>query len=97
MEKVGDIHGVKIYVLGDFEMVMDQPTFDAFRAFVESITPVMLPIAAQNITEAGSAQAHNTQSDEIAAIRKRLSDMESAFHDFVMLHEPVEGFDSMRI
>lgn len=39
----------------------------------------------------------NTQSNEIAALRKRLSNMESEFHEFVMLHESDEGFDSLRI
>lgn len=35
----------------------------------------------------------NTQSDEIAALRKRLGKLENRFHNFAMLHEPVANFD----
>jgi hypothetical protein len=64
MKKVGEIHGVKIYVTDGYEMVMSQRTFDAFRAFVESITPVMLPIAAQD-TKVETRHSHQQAKHKI--------------------------------
>ena len=46
-----------------------------------------------DIMEGVRERAPNSQSDEIAALRKRLGEIENRFHDFVMLHEPVADFN----
>lgn len=59
--------------------------------------PIELPPCASEKEVATPSASDNTQSDEIAALKERVRELETAFHDFVMLHEPVSGFDSCRI